>query len=99
MCDKPNQPVQLNRTPETSSPRGISLFPTEKGFPAWDFGFPSYRKSDFLRAISLFPHRKSDFLRGISFFLHGKSNFLRGILLFPHGKSVPRAFGYVSTRG
>jgi len=85
MFDKPNQPVQLNRTPETSSPRGISLFPTEKGFPAWDFGFPTQEER--------FP--VWDFT-----FPAWEKQFPRGILLFPFGESdFLRACGYVSTRG
>ena len=76
MFDKPNQPVQLNRTPETSSPRGILVFPTEKDFP---------------RGILVFHAGKAISCVGFHFSRMGKAISYEGFCFSRTGKAISRA--------
>src|SRR5438876_659147 len=87
MCDKPNQPVQLNRTPETSAPRGISLFPTEKGFPACGFWFSHAGKAISCEGFHYSHMGKAISCEGFHFSCMGKAISYEGFCFSLTGKA------------
>src|SRR5947199_54963 len=88
MCDKPNQPVQLNRTPETSAPRGISLFPTEKGFPACGFWFSHAGKAISCVGFHFSRMGKAISYEGFCFSYRGKVISCEGFHYSHTGKAI-----------